>query len=181
MKPNKKMPLFIITGASGVGKSTACEILFNDESEYIVMESDLLWHDIYNTPNDNYKKYRELWLRVCANISQIGKPTVLCGCAIPEQFDVCIEKVYFTKIHYLAIVCDEKVLVERMKLGRKISDDNWIKSSIDFNQWLINNGESHNIHLLDSSSFSADQTAKEIDKWILRNINQFILAENALD
>jgi broad-specificity NMP kinase len=99
LKTNKKLPLFIITGASGVGKSTTCEILFQNETEYIIMESDLLWHDIYYTPKDNYRKYRELWLRVCANISQIGKPVVLCGCVTPEQFDVCMEKELFKEIY----------------------------------------------------------------------------------
>ena len=86
MNPTKKQQLFIITGASCVGKSTLCEQLFLKEKEYIVMESDLLWNKIYNTPNDNYCEYRRLWMKVCSNISQIGKPVVLCGCAVPEQF-----------------------------------------------------------------------------------------------
>lgn len=89
MEPTKKLPLFIITGASCVGKSTTSEVLFKNETEYIVMESDLLWHDVYNTPEDDYRSYRELWLNVCANISQIGKPVVLCGCSVPKQFEVC--------------------------------------------------------------------------------------------
>ena len=44
MKPTKKQPLFIVTGASCVGKSTLCNKLFINEKEYIVMESDLLWN-----------------------------------------------------------------------------------------------------------------------------------------
>lgn len=39
MNPTKRQPLFIITGASGGGKSTLSEILFRKESDYIVMES----------------------------------------------------------------------------------------------------------------------------------------------
>ena len=53
MKPEKKQPLFIVTGASGVGKSTMCNLMMEQEETYIVMESDLLWHDMYNTPEDN--------------------------------------------------------------------------------------------------------------------------------
>lgn len=55
MEPTRKEKLFIITGASGVGKSTASEILFQKEKDYIVMESDLLWSDHYNSPEDNYR------------------------------------------------------------------------------------------------------------------------------
>jgi len=88
MIPTKRNDLYIITGASCIGKTSACEILFINEKDYIVMESDLLWSNVYNTPEDNYRTYRELWMRLCSNISQIGLPVVLCGCAIPEQFEV---------------------------------------------------------------------------------------------
>jgi len=171
LKTNKKLPLFIITGASGVGKSTICEILFQNETDYIIMESDLLWHDIYNTPKDNYRKYRELWLRVCGNISQIGKPVVLCGCVTPEQFDVCVEKDLFTKIYYLAIICDDDILENRMKNGRKINDENWIKSSIEFNRWIKDNGKEQNICLINTTGLLPEQVAKEIDIWIRDKIN----------
>ena len=99
MTPTKKLPLFIVTGASGVGKSSLCEELFRRETEYIVMESDLLWEERYNTPEDNYAAYRSLWMRVCANIAQSGKPVVLCGCALPEQFESRPERNLFTEIH----------------------------------------------------------------------------------
>jgi hypothetical protein len=96
MEPTKRNKLFVISGASCIGKSSACKILFKNEKDYIVMESDLLWPKIYNTPEDNYRSYRELWMRICGNISQIGMPVVLCGCATPEQFEVCDARKYFT-------------------------------------------------------------------------------------
>ena len=170
MTPTKKQPLFIISGASGVGKSTMCEILFKNESDYIVMESDLLWHDIYNTPEDNYQNYRKLWMRVCANISQIGKPVVQCGCAVPEQFENHDERDLFTDIHYLAIVCNDEKLENRMRYGRGISDENWIKSSIDFNQWLKDNADrtEPQITLLDTTDLTSEQAAEITHKWILK-------------
>ena len=96
MRLKKKMPLFIVTGASCVGKSTACQVLLDSETDYIVMESDLLWSGHYNTPEDGYKAYRELWMNVAAHIAQIGKPVVLCGCAVPEQFENTAARVLFT-------------------------------------------------------------------------------------
>lgn len=87
MEPTKKLPLFLVTGASCAGKSTICELLFQRERDYLVLESDLLWEDRWNTPEDNYAAYRSLWMRVCANVSQGGRPVVLCGCCIPEQFE----------------------------------------------------------------------------------------------
>ncbi len=164
-----KMPLFIVTGASGVGKTSACNYLQQITQDVVVMESDILWDDSYNTPEDNYRKFRELWLRICKNISQCGKPVVLCGCAIPEQFEICDERIYFSDIYYLAIVCDNEDLEKRMRYGRNIMDENWIKSSIDFNSWLKTNSNktSPNITLLDSTNKTQQEITEEIKQWLL--------------
>lgn len=172
MEPTRKNKLFIITGASCIGKSTVCEILFKNEKDYIIMESDLLWSDVYNTPENNYKAYRELWMRVCSNISQIGMPVVLCGCATPEQFEVCYARKYFSEIIYIAIVAEKEVLIKRMKYGRNVTDENWIKSSEQFNEWLKNNATktTPNIILVDNTHMSLEETAKKIDEIIRLNM-----------
>ncbi len=168
MTPTKKLPLFIVTGASGVGKSSLCEELFRRETEYIVMESDLLWEERYNTPEDNYAAYRSLWMRVCANIAQSGKPVVLCGCALPEQFESRPERNLFTEIHYLAAVCGEKALFSRMKEGRGIRDEGWLESSQAFNRWLKEHGRETKppITLLDTTSLTSQEAARKVDQWI---------------
>jgi len=39
----------------------------------------------------------------------------LVGSALPEQFENCPERRYFTHIHYLAVVCDDDTLVQRLR------------------------------------------------------------------
>lgn len=170
----RRMPLFIVTGASGVGKSTISAELFQKEKDYIVMESDILWNNSFNTPENNYREYRELWLRMCKNISQIGKPVVLCGCAVPEQFENCLERRYFTEIHYIAIVCDENILYKRLIEDRRYKgQDQYVKVSIDFNAWLKENADKTkpNIKLLDNSHLTVDTAAKAVEKWIYEHID----------
>lgn len=173
MKPTKSMPLFIVTGASGVGKSTLCAQLFRNETRYIVLESDILWNDIYNKPEEDYREYRELWLTLCGNISQIGLPVVLCGCAVPKQFESCRNRNEVSSIHYLAVVSDDEVLEKRMRDGRKIQDENWINSSISFNQWLKDNAKDTepSMTLLDYSSITLDEAAASIDEWIRKHLD----------
>jgi chloramphenicol 3-O-phosphotransferase len=168
MTPTKKQPLFIVTGASCAGKSTICEILFRNEKDYIVMESDLLWDNRFNTPENGYREYRRLWMRVCANIAQIGKPGVLCGCAVPDQFEDLPERELFTDIHYIAVVCNEDELKRRMIQGRGVTDDNWLKSSLGFNAWLIANAKpaDPDFTLLDTTDKTPEQSAALLDKWI---------------
>ncbi|MCM0648872.1 AAA family ATPase [Clostridium swellfunianum] len=172
MIPTKINKLFVITGASCIGKSTACEILFKNERDYIVMESDLLWAEVYNTPEDNYRKYRELWMRICSNISQIGMPVVLCGCAVPEQFELCNARVYFSDIIYIAITAGKDELIKRMKYGRSVTDENWLKSSEQFNEWLKENAmkTTPNIILVDNTHMSPEETANKIDEIIRLNM-----------
>ena len=169
MKPTKKLPLFIVSGASGVGKSALCEVLFQKEEHYIVMESDLVWSAFYDTPENNYHLFRKTWLGICASISQIGLPVVLCGCVTPEQFETLPERELFSDIHYLAAVCERSCIESRMRDGRRIDDESHIKSSLDFNDWLKANAHttSPNITLLDTTNLSPEQAAEETDRWIM--------------
>lgn len=168
MIPSRKQPLFIVSGASGVGKSTLCELLFQKEDAYIVMESDLLWREIYNTPEDDYREYRRMWMQVCANISQIGLPVVLCGCAVPKQFELQPERELFDRIHYLAVVCGEEALEQRLRRGRGVTDPAWLESSRAFNRWLKENAARTipEITLLDTTSLTPEQAADRADSWI---------------
>jgi len=166
MTPTKKLPLFIISGASGVGKSTLCKELFRRESRYIVLESDILWNDIYNTPEDDYRAYRRVQLRLCANIAQAGLPVALCGCAVPKQFESLPERKLFTQIHYLAVVSDDDALEQKLKKGRGIHDKAWIASSLDFNRWLKENGEANGMVPLNNTYLTPQEGAQAADEWI---------------
>lgn len=166
MTPTRKLPLFVVSGASCVGKSTACEILFQNETDYIVLESDVIWNNVYNTPDDDYRAYRTVQLNLCANIAQAGKPVVLCGCAVPEQLERLSERRLFTRIHYLAFVCNDSALERRMKKGRGIRDKKQLASSLDFNRWLKENGEAHGVTLLDNTHLTPQEGAEAVDRWI---------------
>ena len=173
MKPIKRMPLFVITGASGVGKSTISEMLFANETKYIVLESDILWNDVYDKPEEDYKEYREVWLALCSHVSQIGLPVVLCGCATPEQFENRINRKLVSSIHYLAVVSEDSVLETRMRRGRKITDENWIQGSKQFNQWQKDNAKktAPPMTLYDYSTSTVADAASYVNEWICGILN----------
>ena len=168
MNPTKKMSLFSITGASCAGKSTVCNELFKNEKDYIVLESDITWNDIYNTPEDDYRAYRRMWMKLCANISQIGMPCVVCGACTPKQFENLPERELFSDTYYLAVVCDDETMMKRITKDRKVTDENWINSSMQFNNWLKENHDKTEpkIDLIDTSNLTPEQAAEQVDKWI---------------
>src|SRR5947209_1270400 len=92
--PFIRQPLFIVTGASGTGKTAICLALVPQLPECVVLESDILWDEAFDTPEDDYHKYREVWLRLATNIGQSGRPVVLFGSAVPDQFEGLPERRY---------------------------------------------------------------------------------------
>ena len=137
--PFLQQPLFIITGPSCAGKTTVCLALVPLMEECVIMESDILWGAFPATPENNYSDYRNMWLRVAKNIGQAGRPVVLCGTAIPEQFETCPERRYFSTLHYLAMVCDDSLLRERLQhrpQWRGSGSDDVVERMVQFNHWL---------------------------------------------
>ena len=67
--PFQYLPLRIISGASGSGKSTICSQLTGQLEQFVVLESDILWQESFNYPEINYRVFFETWLRMCKNIA----------------------------------------------------------------------------------------------------------------
>jgi len=171
-----RLPLFILTGASGVGKSAVCLGLAAQMKDVVVMESDILWRAEFNQPETNYREYRETWLRVCKNISQAGKPVVLCGVGEPAQFEQCIERRYFSELHYLALICDEQIFASRLRArptrGGPLKEEE-IKEQVVFNRWLLNNAPhtKPQMSLLDTSEITVEETVEKVERWIRSLMN----------
>ena len=113
--PFLRLPLLIITGASGTGKSTVALALIAQQTQFVCLDSDILWRDEFANPTNDFRDYRNLWLRMAKNISQNGRPVALFGSATPGQFEACAQSRYFDGIHYLALVCEQNVLIDRLK------------------------------------------------------------------
>jgi hypothetical protein len=115
--------------------------------------------------------FRNLWLRVAKNTGQAGRPVILCGTALPEEFETCPERRYFSTLHYLAMVCDDNLLKERLMLRprwRQSGSNDGVKRMIQFNRWLKEHATTTNppMTLYDSSRRSIQETTKEVARWI---------------
>ena len=173
--PFLQQPLFIITGASGTGKSTVCLSLTSLLIECVVLEQDILWGVVPATSEDNYSDYRNVWLRVAKNVGQAGRPVVLCGTALPEQFEECPERRYFSTLHYLTFVCDDDTLEERLKQRpgwRKSHTPEFLKNMLQFNKWLKANASltMPPMTLFDTSNRSIDETVEYVAEWVRQRL-----------
>lgn len=177
--PFLHLPLLIISGASGVGKSTVCHDLLGTFHEVVLLDVDILWRPEFNRPESKYRDFFETWLRVAKNISQSRRPVVLFGAAlgVPENMEPCLERRYFSDLHYLALVCSDDALVERLQnrpAWRQGENPKYIEEHIRFYQWFKKNGKDLKppIELLDTTEVSARDTSKQVAAWVMAKIEK---------
>jgi hypothetical protein len=169
----KQLPLFIVCGASGTGKTTLLQQLSTEVTEYIPLEGDILWCPAFDNPDNHYRDFNDIWLRMAKNIGQSGHPVVVfsAGMGVPENLRNCVESRYFSNIYVLALVCNETILVERLRnrpTWRNCSED-FIQQQVSFNRWYIDVGPTLDdpLTILDTSDISIQNTLATFKSWIL--------------
>ncbi|HSJ87998.1 MAG TPA: AAA family ATPase [Anaerolineales bacterium] len=173
--PFRMLPLLLVSGASGAGKSSVCQTLLGKMENAVLLDGDIIWRAEFNTPDDNYRDYFETWLRLAKNISQSGRPVVSfgAGMGVPANIEPCIERRYFSTIHYLALICDDEVLAQRLKARpawRGSSEEAFVDRQIQFNRWFKEKGNRY-ASLIDATSLTLETTAEQVQSWILEKIN----------
>jgi hypothetical protein len=163
------MPLLLVGGAAGAGKSTVRTALLGTLDEVVAMESDLLWRPEYENDNEGF---RRLWLRLASEIGRSGRPVVIFGAgfAVPHNVEPLAERAAFSSVHYLAITCDDGVLAERIRARRppRRTDDAHVTEHVDFNAWLRANAPTTvpPITLIDTTHATIDQTCASVAAWV---------------
>jgi predicted kinase len=172
----KQLPLLTVSGASGVGKSTICGRLIGTINEAVLLDADLMWRSELNHPENNYREFIESCLRLSKNISQSGRPVVLfgAGTGVPMNVEPCVERRYFSKVHYLALVCNNEEITRRLqarKNWRGKDNADYLVKQVEFNAWFKESGTSlYNIDLVDTTSETVEQTADRVAVWIHKNL-----------
>ena len=166
-----QLPLFVVTGASGAGKTTIGLNLARTFDRCVTMDSDMLWGAVPWSRGDDHRGYHNTWLRVAKNIGQAGRPVVLLATSLPEHFEACPERRYFARIHYLGVICDDGILAERLH-----SRPSWrgsdtpvvVADMLHFNQHLKANASAvaPPLSLLDTTAMTVQESTRATIDWI---------------
>jgi hypothetical protein len=167
----RRLPLFLLTGASATGKTAVCLRLPDVMPECVALECDILWRPEFAQPEQDYRPFRNTWLRVAKNIAQAGRPVLLSGSAIPRQYESCPERRYFARSHYLALICDGTELTRRLEARpdwRECSSAQTVERMLAFNQWFMDNAVQTDppMTLLDTTHSTVKDTVYEVAKWV---------------
>lgn len=169
--PFIRRPLFVVTGASGTGKSATCLELMRRQTGLLALESDILWGAIDVSGEAGIDRYWNAWLRMIKNINQGPQSVVLCGTLVPETLERQLERRYIGDTHFLALIADPEEQERRLRARpawRESDNPDFIDDHLRFNQWLIDHATAGTPQweLLDTSRRTAAGTAGEVLNWV---------------
>ncbi|MCM1245826.1 MAG: AAA family ATPase [Roseburia sp.] len=164
----KKLPIFFLTGCSGIGKTTTGIELQKITSDYVILDADM-FYNIMNPQNEyeNYHMIAQIF-NLAKNINQSGKMTVWTMAGNIDKLYQTYGSKYFSEINVLALTATSEEIRRRMQDGRKIEDEGWIQGSIDYNEYFRTHDSlgDTKFEYLDCTNNTPEMVAEKVLKWL---------------
>jgi hypothetical protein len=155
-------PLFVVTGASGTGKSTILEPLQLRLPGCEVLETDVILH----VAALGWDTWRNTWLQLAHAIGLNGRATVLCGPLLPDHLEDLPARRLVGPIHFCNLDCPDAVLADRLRA--RPAWRGWTEEKIiehqRFAAWL----RARIRPTFDTGTLSADEVADRVAQWVER-------------
>lgn len=155
------LPLFVVTGASGTGKSTITGPLRGLLPGSLVVETDVVLH----VAALGWDTWRNTWLQLTHAAALGGQATVLTGSLTPDQLERLPARKLIGPIHFALLDCPDDVLASRLRARpawRNSSSEAKIIEHQRFAAWL----RARIKPSFDTSIASADDVAGRIATWV---------------
>lgn len=168
------LPLFFLTGCSGVGKTTTALEIMRKKVDFVVLDVDLFSQYVDWGREDSRIQLLETIAGLSRDIMQSGRPVLwtMAGCldVLPHLYNCR----YFSKLLCLALVCDDADLRHRMQTGRGITDENWLKDSSDYNRYFMEHNRIGDIFFetLNITNQTPDIVADYVIQWVRKNTHE---------
>ena len=172
VEPRRFLPLFVVTGTSGVGKTAIVP-----ELQQLLPNWDIFETDILQDSGGDWQMVKCNWLRIAHNLAQSNRPVILCGTIKPDELDRCETRPFFTTIYYLALHCDETTQAKRLRARpawrgwteEKIATHQW------FAQWFIEHADScfePPLTIINTNQAPPREVAQQICQWAISRWNR---------
>jgi predicted ABC-type ATPase len=164
-----RRPLFIVTGASGSGKTAVLAPLARRlEGRCITFDIDWLLDAatrLSGSQQIHWPALRDAWLAVAHGVAQSGMPTVLLGPLIPEHLETLPTRRWIAGTHFITLDCPDDLRRARIS-GRPPWRSRDIEEQVEFGRWLRSNIADR----VDTSSGTPEDTAAVIAAWVDRHL-----------
>jgi predicted kinase len=155
------LPLFVVTGASGTGKSTITGPLRTLIPGCLVAETDVILH----VAALGWDIWRNTWLQLTHAAALGGQATVLTGSLTPDQLERLPARKLIGAIHFALLDCPDDVLAGRLRARpawRGTSSPAKITENQRFAAWL----RARVTPSFDTSTASPAEVAGRIAAWV---------------
>jgi gluconate kinase len=156
-------PLFVVTGASGTGKSAIAEPLRRRLPDCEIFDTDVILH----VAAQGWDTWRNTWLQLAHAVALNGRATVLCGSLLPEQLEGLPARRLVGPIHFCNLDCPDAVLAERLRsrpAWRGSSHEANIVEHQRFAAWL----RAQIRPTFDTSVLDVEEVADRVAGWVQR-------------
>lgn len=163
-----KKPLYILTGCSGIGKTVTAREIQKLTTDYVVLDADLFYNIMpHDTEKDDFAQVEQME-NLSKGIMQCGKPVVWAMAGNIDKLSQTYHYRFFSAIHVLALVCGEESLRKRMTEGRKITNEGWINSSVEYNDFFRTHEKIGEVRYetLDTEGKTVSEAAEAVLSWL---------------
>lgn len=171
----KKLPIFFLTGCSGIGKTTTAQELQKLTGKFIVLDADLFYNIMEPGRDEEYYDMLEQIFNITKNINQAGTPVVWTMAGNIDKLTHTYGTRFFAGIKVLALTAEPDVIRERMTEGRGIKDEGWIQASIEYNEYFRTHDAIGDMKFdkIDCSHGTPQEIAKAVNNWLMENFGNY--------
>ncbi|HTT90105.1 MAG TPA: hypothetical protein VMF65_11185 [Acidimicrobiales bacterium] len=166
-----RMPLFIVTGASGAGKTSVFGPLARLlAGTALAFDVDVLLDSAGMLSGDrpiSWPGFRDAWLSVAHGIAQNGLPTVLLGPFIPEHLEQLPARRWVGELNFLVLDCSDELRHQRVAARPPWRDGDFGPQD-DFARWLRENIA----YRVDTGLGTPADTAREVFTWVTGSLGR---------
>ncbi|MBQ2928861.1 MAG: hypothetical protein IJD99_01440 [Clostridia bacterium] len=166
--PYRRGPLLLLTGCSGVGKTTTAIRLFGMTKDFAVLDGDMFY-----IPDDSH--LLSMLEKVCnlsAAFNQQGTAILWTMAGGLDLLKDTYHRQFLSEIKCLALTCEPDELRRRMTEGRHITDERWLEGSREYNEYFRTHDELGDVRfdMLDITRLSPDEAAEYVRTWVTAQI-----------
>ena len=163
--PYRQGKLFLLSGCSGVGKTTTGVALSQMQQDFAVLDADMFY-----LPDDSeiITGMLEPICRFSAALNQHGTAILWTMAGGLDRIKDTYHRQFFSEVKCLALTCEPDELRRRMTEGRGITDEGWLHGSQDYNEYFRTHDALADIRFdkLDITRLSPAEAAERVLAWM---------------
>ena len=158
--------LYLLSGCSGVGKTTTLIQLSGMAKGFSVLDADMFYAP-------DAMSMLEQICHLSATLNHQGQTVLWANAGGLDRIKDTYHRQFFSEINCLALTCAPDELRRRMTEGRGITDEGWLNGSRDYNEYFCTHDALGDVHFdtLDITRLSPAAAAEQVLAWMNRKLH----------